>query len=233
VQRFMRSPQREIYDQARQLMQEQHDNFTYVSVAEVEAIRAVLADSKPWQGNRLQQARPQLEALQLAIANQLASEQQASEQLLDELERRLCGAEGYELLSAERKAQLAAPFSAARQALKGQKLIAVLRDQRRRFEDERYPQLLLTLEQLARPQRVKPEHPEASPQPNKELTGGGDVPPGQPPQKVAEPRIVQARQIKVGYGKPWLTSETELDDYLQKQREAWLKEIQAGNRVQI
>ena len=59
------------------------------------------------------------------------------------------------------------------------------------------------------------------------------MPPGQPPLKVAEPRIVQARQIKVGYGKPWLTSEAELDDYLQKQREAWLKEIQAGNRVQI
>ncbi|MOA31152.1 hypothetical protein D3C78_1522950 [compost metagenome] len=51
--------------------------------------------------------------------------------------------------------------------------------------------------------------------------------------KVAEPRIVQSRHIKVGYPKPWLTSETELDDYLQKQREAWLKEIQAGNRVQI
>lgn len=233
LQRFMRSPQREIYDLARQLMQEQQDNFTYVNVAEVEAIRALLADSKPWQGNRLQQARPQLEALQLAIASQLASEQQASEQLLDELEQRLCGADGYAGLSTEHKAQLASPFSAARQALKGQKLIAVLRDQRRRFEDEQYPQLLLTLEQFARPQPVKAEHPEPSPQPNKELTGGGDVPPGQPPLKAAEPRIVQARQIKVGYGKPWLTSEAELDDYLQKQREAWLKEIQAGNRVQI
>ncbi|WP_282384498.1 MULTISPECIES: BREX system P-loop protein BrxC [unclassified Pseudomonas] len=230
LQRFMRSPQREIYDQARQLVQEQQDNFTYVNVSEVEAIRVILADSKPWQGNRLQQTRPQLEALQLAIANQLASEQQASEQLLDELELRLGGADGYEGLSTEHKAKLAAPFSEARQALKGQKLIAVIRDQRRRFEDERYPQMLLTLEQLGRPQPVQPE---PSPQPNKELTGGGDLPPDQPPLKVAEPRIVQARQIKVGYTKPWLASEAELDDYLQKQREAWLREIQAGNRVQI
>lgn len=233
LQRFMRSPQREIYDQARQLVQEQQDNFTYVSVAEVEAIRSILADSKPWQGNRLQQAKPQLEALQLAIANQLASERQASEQLLDELEQRLCGADGYAGLSAEHKAQLAAPFSEARQAMAGQKLIAVIRDQRRRFEDESYPQLLLSLDLLARPQPVQPEPLKPSPQPSKELTGGGDVPPEQPPLKPAEPRIVQARQIKVGYGKPWLASEAELDDYLQKQREAWLKEIQAGNRVQI
>ncbi|PKI18796.1 BREX system P-loop protein BrxC [Pseudomonas monteilii] len=226
--RFMRSPQREIYDQARHLVQEQQDNFTYVNVAEVEAIRAVLADSKPWQGNRLQQVRPQMEAVQLAIANQLACERQACEQLFDELEQRLHGAEGYEGLSAEYKAQLAAPFSEARQAMMGQKLIAVLRDQRRRFEDERYPQLLLSLDQFARPQPV----PEPSLQPDKDPKGG-DVPAGQSPQKPAKPGIVPARQIKVGYGKPWLTSEAELDDYLQKQREAWLKEIQAGNRVQI
>ena len=32
---------------------------------------------------------------------------------------------------------------------------------------------------------------------------------------------------------PLTVSEAELDDYLNKQREAWLKEIQAGNRVQI
>ncbi|MBN0495173.1 hypothetical protein JTM43_35365, partial [Pseudomonas aeruginosa] len=96
VQRFMKSPQKEIYDQARLLVQEQQENFAYVGTAEVDAIRAVLADAKPWQGNRLQQARQQLEALQLAIANQLASEQKASEQLLDDLEQRLQGAEGYD-----------------------------------------------------------------------------------------------------------------------------------------
>lgn len=228
LQRFMRSPQREIYEQARQLMQEQQDNFTYVNVAEVESIRAVLADSKPWQGNRLQQARPQLEALQLVFANQLASVQQISEQLLDELEQRLSGADGYAALSADHKAQLAAPFTETRQALKGQKLIAVLRDQRRRFEEDRYPQLLLTLEKMARP--AEPFEP--SPQPQVELQGG-DAQPKQPVHKETEPRIVPARSIKVRYGKPWLTSEAELDDYLQKQREAWLQEIQAGNRVQI
>lgn len=233
VKRFMRSPQREIYDQARQLVQEQQDNFTYVNVAEVESIRAVLVDSKPWQGNRLQQTKPQLEALQLAIAHQLASEQKASEQLFDELEQRLCGAESYTGLSAEFKEQLAAPFSRAREALKGQKLIAVLRDQRRRFEDEQYPQLLLKLDQLDQPQPVQPKPHVPSTQPNKEQPEDKDVPSGQPTLKVAEPRIVQARQIKVSYAKPWLANEAELDDYLQKQREAWLKEIQAGNRVQI
>jgi len=54
-----------------------------------------------------------------------------------------------------------------------------------------------------------------------------------PPLTKPEPKLVPARTIKVSYAKPWLTDEAELDDYLNKQREAWLKEIQAGNRVQI
>jgi len=232
VQRFMKSPQKEIYDQARLLVQEQQENFAYVGSAEVDAIRAVLADAKPWQGNRLQQARQQLEALQLAIANQLASEQKASEQLLDDLEQRLQGAEGYGALDAAQKQQLSAPFAQAKQQLKGQKLIAVIRDQRNRFEDEQYPQLLLKLDQFARPKPAPAEHPSQHPQPENSETLGADMP-EQPMLKVAEPRIVQSRHIKVGYAKPWLTSEAELDEYLQKQREAWLKEIQAGNRVQI
>ncbi|MNC67868.1 hypothetical protein D3C75_1184080 [compost metagenome] len=64
-------------------------------------------------------------------------------------------------------------------------------------------------------------------------SAGDSAPPAIELLKVAEPRLVPARTIKVGYSKPWLASEAELDDYLRQQREAWLKEIQAGNRVQI
>ena len=155
----------------------------------------------------------------------------AKRQLLDDLEQRLQGAEGYGALDAAQKQQLSAPFAQAKQQFKGQKLIAVIRDQRNRFEDEQYPQLLLKLDQFASPKPAPAEQPSPSTQPENE-TLGVDTP-EQPMLKVAEPRIVQSRHIKVGYPKPWLTSETELDDYLQKQREAWLKEIQAGNRVQI
>ncbi|HCA6671907.1 TPA: hypothetical protein MXV24_006354, partial [Pseudomonas aeruginosa] len=97
---------------------------------------------------------------------------------------------------------------------------------------EQYPQLLLKLDQFARPKPAPAEHSSAHPKPENTETLGADTP-EQPMLKVAEPRIVQSRHIKVGYPKPWLTSEAELDEYLQKQREAWLKEIQAGNRVQI
>lgn len=233
LRRFMGSPQKAIYDQARQLVQEQEDNFAYVATGEVEAIKALLTENKPWQGNRLQQAKPQLEALQQAIANQLTSEKATAVSRLAELERRLQGSNEYGSLKPEQQTQLAVPFVEAQQSMQGQKRIAMIRDQLRAFEDNQYAQLLLKLERLARPQPVPDPIPPLSPPP----VGNQDIdyppPPSTEPPKVAEPRLVPARSITVGYSKPWLASESELDDYLRQLREAWLKEIQAGNRVQI
>lgn len=234
LRRFMSSPQKAIYDQARQLVQEQEDNFAYVDADEVAAIKGVLAESKPWQGNRLQQTKPQVESLQQAIDNLLVSEKAAAASQLAELELRLQGSNEYRGLKPEQQAQLAAPFVDARQSIQGQKRIAMIRDQLRAFEDNHYAQLLLKLEHMARLQTMPiPVPPVQSPP-----TAGKpriDSPPApvEHPPKIAEPRLVPARNIKVGYSKPWLASEAELDDYLQQQRQAWLKEIQAGNRVQI
>lgn len=228
LRRFMGSPQKAIYDQARQLVQEQEDNFSYVGATEVEVAKALLVDNKPWQGNRLQQAKPLLDSLQQAIANQLASEKDVAVQRLTELEQRLQGTDEYAKLTSAQQTTLVQPSVDARQALQGQKRIAMIRDQLRHFEESRYPQLLVQLEQLARPKPVE----QLTPRPMPASTDAGSSPTTEP-LKVAEPRLVPARTIKVGYSKPWLANEAELDDYLQQQREAWLKEIQAGNRVQI
>jgi hypothetical protein len=231
LRRFMCSPQKAIYDQVRQLVHEQEDNFSYVAADEVAAIKALLVDSKPWQGNRLQHAKPQLNALQQSITVELASEKATAGSLLEDLEQRLQGTDEYMGLSTDDRAKLARPFAEARQALQNQKRIAMIRDQLRHFEDSHYPQLLLQLEGLAKP---KPE----TPSPNA-LEGAASQQQGDtgvastPTNSSAAPRLVPARTIKVGYAKPWLASESELDDYLKQQREAWLKEIQAGNRVQV
>jgi len=222
--RFMRSPQKAIYDQARQLLAEQEDNFAYVGAAEVDAVRALLDDKSPWQGTRLQQLKPQLDALQHAIEQQLAHEKGQATNHLVELEQRLQDAVEFGQLKPVDREQLIQPFGDARQGIQAHKRIAMIRDQLRRFEDKDYPRLLLKLEQMARPAPSDPAPEIAS------LGTGGATARFTP---APEPKLVAARTIKVGYPKPWLASEAELDDYLRKQREAWLKEIQAGNRVQI
>jgi hypothetical protein len=233
VRRFMNSPQKAIYDQVSQLVAEQEDNFSYVAQAEVDAVRSLLTDNKPWQGNQLQQLKPQLDALQQAVANQLGHEKEVATSRVTELEQRLQATDEYTRLSPANQLTLSKRFGDARQTLQGQKRIAMIRDQLRHFEDERFPQLLLLLDQLARPTE-QPATPNTATEQVAASSSGSTsnvVSTARPP--TTEPKLVPARTIKVSYMKPWLASEAELDDYLQKQREAWLKEIQAGNRVQI
>ena len=107
----------------------------------------------------------------------------------------------------------------------------MVHDRLRQFEDQDYPRLLLEAEHLAQPQpsQTPPPLPSAPPAPGKDYR---PAPPQGRPQ-VAEIKLIPARAIKVHYAKPWVASEADLDDYLEQLRQAWLQEIQAGNRVQI
>jgi hypothetical protein len=233
LRRFMNSPQRAIFEQARALMAEQEDNFAYAGASEVEAVRSLLTDSKPWQGNRLQQLKPQLDALAQAIAQQLTIEKDTAARRLAELEQRLRATDEFGRIDAARQSQLTEPFAEARRALQGQKRIAMIRDQLRHFEESRFSQLLLQLEQWGKPAQPAPA-PAAQPAAGAPAAGEPQAAVTLAPWPAApEPKVVPARTIRVDYAKAWLTSEADLDDYLNKQREAWLKEIQAGNRVQI
>ncbi len=233
LRRFMNSPQRAIFEQARALVAEQEDNFAYVAASEVETVRGLLTDSKPWQGNRLQQLKPQLDALEHAIAQQLAIERDAAAHRLAELEQRLRATDEFGRIDAARQSQLTEPFAEARRALQGQKRIAMIRDQLRHFEESRFSQLLVQLEQWGKPAQPAPA-PAAQPAAGAPAAGEPQATATVAPKPATpEPKVVPARTIRVDYAKAWLTSEAELDNYLNKQREAWLKEIQAGNRVQI
>jgi hypothetical protein len=109
----------------------------------------------------------------------------------------------------------------------------MIRDQLRHFEETRFSQLLVQLEQWGKPAQPAPA-PAAQPAAGASAAGEPKATAtGAPKPATPEPKVVPARTIRVDYAKAWLTSEAELDDYLNKQREAWLKEIQAGNRVQI
>lgn len=233
LRRFMSSPQRAIFEQARALVAEQEDNFAYVAASEVDAVRGLLTDSKPWQGNRLQQLKPQLDTLEQAIAQQLAIERDAAAHRLAELEQRLRATDEFGRIDPARQPQLTEPFAEARRALQGQKRIAMIRDQLRHFEESRFSQLLVQLEQWGKPAQLAPA-PAAQPAAGAPAAGEPQATAALAPKPATpEPKVVPARTIRVDYAKAWLTSEAELDDYLNKQREAWLKEIQAGNRVQI
>lgn len=231
--KFMnQSTNKAVFDDARHLISDQEDNFAYLDGGEVAAIKAVLVDAAPYKGSRLSQIKPQIDVLKQRISAQLASEKSTASARIDDLELRLRGAAEYASLNGAQQSQLTAPFAQAKQGLQGQKRIAMIRDQGRQFEENDYPQLLSRLQEFARP--APAPAPAPAPTSSDATKPGVPNPPVEPPPSIIpEPRLIPARLIAVSYGQPWLATETELDAYLKQVREAWLKEIQAGNRVQI
>ncbi|WP_235597393.1 hypothetical protein, partial [Cylindrospermopsis raciborskii] len=105
------------------------------------------------------------------------------------------------------------------------KLIAVIRDRLRQFEDQEYQGLLSKMVSWAQPVVVDtPFHQDET---NQAQAQGAATP--------KEPRIeyVNHRAIQVSFDKAWLADEVDVDRFLQSMREALLAEIRKGRRIQI
>ena len=132
----------------------------------------------------------------------------------------------FQQLAPEHQTQILEPFSNTKTMLETQILIAVVRDNLRRFEEEEYPKLLTRLVSFSQPP-VKPE-----PEPHK---------PDQPytarlaPEKVAEPTVeyITNRSISVPFDKAWLSDEADVEEYIQAAKAAFLEEIRKGKRIQV
>ena len=106
----------------------------------------------------------------------------------------------------EKQASLLKEFKAVSDSIGSQKRIAMIRDLRRRFEEQDYSRLLAQLDVTEQSNNAKQPEP---------------------------PKLVAARSIAIPFDKAWLADEVDLDRYLNALRQEWLKEIQAGKRVQV
>jgi hypothetical protein len=137
----------------------------------------------------------------------------------------------FSALNSEQQEQITRPFNEFNTTIERQKLIAVIRDTLRRFEEKEYQRLLSQMTSWAQPQPAPTNKP--SPEPGgtaKPNEGTKSTPPAKP-----EPRIiyVPSRTVKVVFEKAWLADETDVDLYLKSMREALLEEIRKGKRIQI
>lgn len=226
--KFMSGPQKGIFDNARKFVQTQEPNFAYIEGDEAAQVVASLTDPESFKGNRMQQVKVVVDAIQEKVSVQIKSEIAKAKETVDELKGRLCGMAEFAALSPEQKKQISRPFDEFVQSIDSQKLIAVIRDTLRRFEESDYQRQLSQMTAWAQPAPVLGPLSEAggktSPSDSKQVA------PSKP-----EPRIeyVPSRSVKVSFEKAWLADETDVDRYLNSMREALLEEIRKGKRIQI
>jgi len=220
IRRFMNGPQRWLYDEARKFLQTQEPNFSYVNSHEAKQVRETLDDPQCFKGNRMQQVKSLVDTLRTAISSRLDEEKGTVRNAVEERKTGLAAMEEFLSLTPERQSQLILPLETFLRTLEHQTLIAVIRDTIRRFEVEEYPQILTRLSAWSKPE---PEKGEYKGQSDKELVA------------VKEKRIeyVPGKAIRAAFDKPWLADESDVDRYLAKLKEALMKEITSGKRIQI
>ena len=229
VRKFMSGPQKGIFDNARKFVQSQEPNFAYIEGDESTQVVASLTDPECFKGNRMQQVKTQVETLQEKVTAQIEAEIAKAKETVAALKGRLCGMAEFSALNGEQQEQVTRPFNEFNLGLERQKLIAVIRDTLRRFEESDYQRLLSQMTSWAQPAPA----PEPAPQPGKTATtdaGTKPTPPAKP-----EPRIeyVPSRSVKVSFDKAWLADETDVEEYMEAMRKALLDEIRKGKRIQI
>ncbi|MRR28766.1 BREX system P-loop protein BrxC, partial [bacterium] len=229
VRKFMSGPQKGIFDNARRFVQTQEPNFAYIEGEEAVQVVASLTDPDCFKGNRMQQVKTQVETLQEKVTAQIDVEIVKAKETVAALKGRLCGMAEFGALNSEQQERITVPFNDFNDAIERQKLIAVIRDTLRRFEESEYQHLLSQLTTWA---QTAPT-PEPAPESGGTITPDEGAKPTPPTKSESRIEYVPSRAVKVSFEKAWLADETDVDRYLESMREALLTEIRKGKRIQI
>jgi len=218
IRKFMGGPQKEIYRQAKAFIQSQEANFTYIKGEEVSQVRSVLDDPACFRGDRMQQLKTQLDELKKNVDKKTHEIRLQAIETLNQMQSRMQSMDEYKKLPEARATELDSSFRKLVDHFNQQRLIAVINDSMRHFEEQGYQILLAKMVKMA------------SPEPRTDTTESGAS-----ASQVAEPEVeyISTRKIRLSFDKAWLASETDVDQYLQNLRKALLVEISKGKRIQI
>jgi hypothetical protein len=228
IRKFMSGPQKDIFENARKFVQTQEPNFTCIEGGESAQVIETLADPECFKGNRMQQVKTLVDALQEKLSAQIAAEINKAKDASLSLNDRMCGMAEFAELTPEQQEQITRPFSEFALSVERQKLIAVIRDNLRSFEESDYHRLLSKMASWAHP-ALEPTPSDGDKHPSMPKPDTGPIP------TVHEPRIqyVPSRSIRISFDKAWLIDESDVERYLKSMREALLAEIRKGKRIQI
>lgn len=229
ILKFMSGPQKTIFDSARNIVQTQGPNFSYVEGDEGSLVTSSLNDPECFRNNRMQDLKRHVERLQEKLAAQVDVEIANAKEAVAKLKDRLCGMSEFEVLAIDQQEEIKTSFDHFSGAIESERLIAVVRDSLRKFEERDYQQLLSQMASWA--QSPSAEESASESDGAKQVNEGKE----QAPRIKSEPKVkyIASRALKISFDKAWLEDESDVDLYLKSMREALMEEIRKGKRIQI
>ena len=235
--KFMNGPQRATYDNARELIKDQSENSEYVEGDELQKIKDALVNATIYKGSAIQQLKADSELLANKITEKVEEERTQALEQIDSMKSQLNGFSEFINLDSGQQQQLLAEFERIADKLQQQPSIAKIRDDARSFEEQTYSQLVQKM--MAWSQPIPPRNEPSKPSETNDGTGSepndgtSDVVPGIKEPEKPEIQSVSAKQIRVTYNKPWLSTVDDVDGYVEEYKKALLAAIKAGKHIQL
>jgi hypothetical protein len=206
-----------IYLDAAKFIEKQSANFSYVDGSEVKQITDILVDTECYRDNKLHRLKSLVQTFNEKISDALEKERNSAKTEITTMGNRLKAMDEFAKLTLEQQRSYIEKFDILIEKINTQTLIAVISDMVDRFHERDYMQILSEIGSIA---NAKEEIDSATD------NAGSDV----PKSKI---EYISSKSIDVTYDKAWLEDENDVNRYLEKMREALLKEIKEGKRIQV
>ena len=214
IKSFMAGNQRAIYDDARAFLASQDANLAYIDPDASVRIRGVLDDPACFKGTAIQDLKSDLLSLKEKVDLQVLDERKSVSEAIDDVRQKIASTEEFQGLSAEDQTKIQTRIDRHAEGLAQVSGIAVLRDRANGTKLDLLPRIFAEVERLSRP-----------------VVGSKLIPPGKSPVEPPQTTFVNVSEIKVGFSKPYLTGEADLDLYLEELKKTLLVELRAGKKV--
>ena len=214
IRSFMGGAQREIYDYAREFLRDQEANISFVDAGAGEKLARALTDPACYKGTAIQSLKSDLYGLKDRVELTVLEERKAVIAAVEECAAKVTQTPEFQALSADDQAHIKRNIDSHKSGLDIIKMIPILRDRANGAKLDLLPRILAEVERLNRP-IVDPKL----------------VPPGPPQPEPPQTTYVNASEIKVGFTKPYLTEEADVEQYVQEMKKTLLEQIRAGKKV--
>lgn len=216
IRSFMGGQQRAIYEDVSRFLAAQSANFAQVGQAEADALHRTLADPNCYRGTAIQGLKARYLELKNSLDLKLIEERKAVEADIADCKTKVEGLPDVGNLTNDQRSAILARIEQARQGLTGITLIAVLRNRASEIRSTLYPALVEEVARLARP---------AAPV----ISTPGPDEPRAPVLK--PPQFLKLQDIRLSQGKLILSTDGDVDAYVEELRGAMLVHIRAGKEI--
>ena len=202
IKKFMNGDQRKIYDDIRLLVNSDTTNLSFVDGDEMDELRSVISNEKPFVGNLIREAKSTMDSLKNKILEKIKNEKELALERVNNIISHFKEKDEFSQLNDGQKEEVLIPFNSALREIKEERYISNIRNIALKVQDSIEAKQLTEL---------------------LKLTSKG--------QEKDDVLYIKANNIIISYEKRELKTDEDVDEYIETLREKYKDQISKSRRI--